>query len=101
MASRRTGKPIDVASWLINNEWQQYSSQLDNPPGKPLPVQAKKPQAQVKDFPPFYNTGFWGGDYKEPEPDSEPISFKDLRQFAEGHEITRIVIETCKDQLSK
>lgn len=101
MASRRTGQSIDVASWLINSEWQQYNSALDNPPGRPAPVQAKKPQAQTKDYPAFFNTGFWNGDSKEPDPDSEPISFRDLRQFAEGHEITRVVIETCKDQLSK
>jgi len=62
-------------------------------PGYPL-APAEPEQVRVWDFPVGVNTIYTPRSY-------EPISFEELRRLADGHDITRLAIETRKDQLEK
>ncbi len=62
-------------------------------PGYPLaPVDPE--QTRVWDFPVGVNTIYTPRSY-------EPVSFEELRRLADAHDITRLAIETRKDQLEK
>src|SRR5579864_800568 len=62
-------------------------------PGYPLaPVEPE--QVRVWDFPVGVNTIYTPRSY-------EPVSFDELRRLAEAHDITRLAIETRKDQLER
>jgi hypothetical protein len=100
MATRR-GTPIgDLATALVQNEWNKFrTSGAFMPAGDPPPVQTRGP-ARVLDYPVLYNTMTGNGIGMEPDSNIK-MTFKDLRRFADEHEITRTVIETCKDQLCK
>lgn len=62
-------------------------------PGDP-PVPAYTEALRLWDFPVGINTVY------EPRTD-EPVSFSELRALADRHDITRLAIETRKDQLEK
>ena len=62
-------------------------------PGYPLaPLEPER--VRVWDYPVGVNTIYTPRSY-------EPISFEELRRLAEAHDITRLAIETRKDQLEK
>src|SRR5580704_2862057 len=62
-------------------------------PGYPLaPLEPE--QVRVWDYPVGVNTIYTPRAY-------EPISFEELRRLAESHDITRLAIETRKNQLEK
>ncbi len=58
----------------------------------PVPPEAEK--VRTWDFPVGVNTIYTPRAY-------EPVSFAELRALADGHDITRLAIETRKDQLEK
>jgi HK97 family phage portal protein len=62
-------------------------------PGYPL-VPPERERVRVWDFPVGYNTIYTPRGY-------EPTGFHELRALAENHDITRLVIETRKDQIEK
>src|SRR5690348_1463242 len=62
-------------------------------PGYPLAPQAPE-RLRLWDFPVGVNTVYTPRAY-------EPVSFGELRALAEAHDITRLAIETRKDQLEK
>jgi HK97 family phage portal protein len=62
-------------------------------PGYPL-VPPERERIRVWDFPVGYNTIYTPRAY-------EPIGFHELRALAENHDITRLAIETRKDQIEK
>ncbi|MGH7044948.1 MAG: phage portal protein [Stellaceae bacterium] len=62
-------------------------------PGYPL-VPPERERVRVWDFPVGYNTIYTPRSY-------EPIGFYELRALAENHDITRLAIETRKDQIEK
>lgn len=62
-------------------------------PGYPL-VPPERERVRVWDFPVGYNTIYTPRSY-------EPIGFDELRALAESHDITRLAIETRKDQIEK
>src|SRR5918997_1791511 len=62
-------------------------------PGEP-PAPAYPEALRLWDFPIGINT------VSHPRPD-EPVSFAELRALADSHDITRLAIETRKDQLEK
>jgi HK97 family phage portal protein len=62
-------------------------------PGYPL-VPPERESVRVWDFPVGYNTIYTPRAY-------EPIGFHELRALAENHDITRLAIETRKDQIEK
>src|SRR5205823_5384545 len=62
-------------------------------PGTPL-VPTEPERTRVFDFPVGVNTILMPRAY-------EPVSFTELRALAEAHDITRLAIETRKDQLEK
>jgi HK97 family phage portal protein len=62
-------------------------------PGYPL-VPPERERVRVWDFPVGYNTIYTPRAY-------EPIGFHELRALAENHDITRLAIETRKDQIEK
>ena len=62
-------------------------------PGYPL-VPPERERVRVWDFPVGYNTIYTPRSY-------EPIGFYELRGLAENHDITRLAIETRKDQIEK
>ncbi|HEX3884760.1 MAG TPA: phage portal protein [Stellaceae bacterium] len=62
-------------------------------PGYPL-VPTDPAQVRVWDFPVGLNQIYTPRAY-------EPVSFAELRALADGHDITRLAIETRKDQLEK
>ena len=62
-------------------------------PGYPL-VPPESERVRVWDFPVGYNTIYTPRSY-------EPIGFYELRALAENHDITRLAIETRKDQIEK
>jgi HK97 family phage portal protein len=62
-------------------------------PGYPL-VPPERERVRVWDFPVGYNTIYTPRSY-------EPISFHELRALADHHDITRLAIETRKDQIEK
>ncbi len=96
-------KPAPVASY----SWGGFGSQNDitryrqvfQPdqgifsPGYPL-VPPERERLRVWDFPVGYNTIYTPRAY-------ERIGFEELRALAEHHDITRLAIETRKDQIEK
>lgn len=74
---------------LSPEAWQQDAFS----PGEPT-APAFREALRLWDFPVGVNTIY------EPRSD-EPISFAELRALAESHDITRLAIETRKDQLEK
>src|ERR1700757_806418 len=62
-------------------------------PGYPL-VPPERERVRVWDFPVGYNTIYTPRSY-------EGIGFEELRALAENHDITRLAIETRKDQVEK
>ena len=62
-------------------------------PSYPL-VPPERERVRVWDFPVGYNTIYTPRSY-------EPIGFEELRALAESHDITRLAIETRKDQIEK
>src|ERR1700746_760659 len=62
-------------------------------PGYPL-VPTEPERVRLWDFPVGYNTTYTPRSY-------EPIGFEELRALAESHDITRLAIETRKDQIEK
>ncbi len=62
-------------------------------PGYPL-VPPERERVRLWDFPVGYNTIYTPRAY-------EPIGFHELRALAENHDITRLAIETRKDQIEK
>jgi len=62
-------------------------------PSYPL-VPSERERVRVWDFPVGYNTIYTPRSY-------EPIGFDELRALAESHDITRLAIETRKDQIEK
>src|SRR6516165_6371102 len=62
-------------------------------PSYPL-VPPERERVRLWDFPVGYNTTYTPRSY-------EPIGFDELRALAESHDITRLAIETRKDQLEK
>src|SRR5271165_6872977 len=62
-------------------------------PGYPL-VPPERERVRVWNFPVGYNTVYTPRAY-------EPIGFHELRALAENHDITRLAIETRKDQIEK
>jgi len=97
------GKRTSLASYT----WGGYGSQNDvtrfrdvfQPdqgifsPGYPL-VPPERERVRLWDFPVGYNTIYTPRAY-------EPIGFHELRALAENHDITRLAIETRKDQIEK
>lgn len=97
------GKPAPIASY----SWGGFGSQNDitqfrnvfQPdqgifsPGYPL-VPPEYERVRVWDFPVGYNTIYTPRAY-------ELIGFHELRALAENHDITRLAIETRKDQIEK
>ena len=62
-------------------------------PGYPL-VPPEHERVRVWDYPVGYNTIYTPRSY-------DPIGFHELRALAESHDITRLAIETRKDQIEK
>jgi Phage portal protein len=62
-------------------------------PGYPL-APPERERVRLWDFPVGYNTIYTPRSY-------EPIGFDELRALAENHDITRLAIETRKDQIEK
>lgn len=99
----QAGKRISLASYSwggagTQNDITQYR-QVFQPdqgifsPGYPL-VPPERERVRVWDFPVGYNTIYTPRAY-------EPIGFHELRALAENHDITRLAIETRKDQIEK
>jgi len=97
------GKRTSLASYTwgglgTQNDLTQYRDvfQPDQgifSPGYPL-VPPEHERVRVWDFPVGYNTIYTPRAY-------EPIGFDELRALAENHDITRLAIETRKDQIEK
>jgi hypothetical protein len=68
------------------------TSALFGPNNPPLPGEARR--ARVLDYPAGYNLLYRPRSY-------EPISFEELRALAQNYDITRLAIETRKDQIEK
>src|ERR1700740_2655062 len=62
-------------------------------PSYPL-VPPERERVRLWDFPVGYNTTYTPRSY-------EPIGFDELRALAESHDITRLAIETRKDQIER
>jgi hypothetical protein len=103
--ARREGKPIgDIASALMQREWMNFrSSDVFMPAGEPLKpnIETKKRNVRTFDFPALYNTLTQLPLGVEPDGDIDDYNYHEIRKFADEHEITRLVIETCKEQLCK
>jgi hypothetical protein len=92
----RKGKPIgDIATALMQTSWQNYM-----PAGKP-PKPNARGGPRTWDYPAFFNEMLGQELGVEPERDATGLDFSEIRKFADEHEVTRTVIETCKDQLTK
>lgn len=101
MPKQRTGTPIGTAAIsFMKNEWNSYNADM-NSVGKPPKVSSKTP-VRIWDVPALYNTIHQLEVGVEPE-GKDPTGFdvNSIRKFADEHEITRSVIETCKDQICK
>ena len=98
---RRTGTPIgDAALTLVRDEWNNFNGKDWMTPGRPAKIK-ERGGVRVMAYPSYYNTSSDGEEGVEPDNNAPGLSFSDLREFADTHEITRIVIETCKEQLVK
>lgn len=97
MVQTRTGTPIgNLANSLIQSAWDKYS------PG--LPAKKKGPgRPIVREYEHLHNMliGLPTGIEPDSSKDATGLSDAEIRKFADEHEITRLVIETCKDQLCK
>lgn len=101
MVNQRKGTPIGAAAIsLIQNEWNSYSADLGSV-GKPPKKSSKRP-VTTWDYPVLFNTLNQLQVGVEPN-GKDPTGFdiNEIRKFADDHEITRAVIETCKDQICK
>src|ERR1700739_4478823 len=97
------GKRTSLASytwggWGSQNDITQFrnTSQPDPgifSPGYPL-VPPEREEVRLWDYPVGYNTIYTPRSY-------EAIGFDELRALAESHDITRLAIETRKDQIEK
>ena len=97
------GKRTSLASytwggWGTQNDITQFRDvfQPDQgifSPSYPL-VPPERERVRLWDFPVGYNTIYTPRSY-------EPIGFDELRALAESHDITRLAIETRKDQIEK
>ncbi|HEU0157246.1 MAG TPA: phage portal protein [Stellaceae bacterium] len=93
--------PLASYSWGgvgTQNDVTQFSSTFQPDqgifsPGYPL-VPPEPERVRLWDFPVGYNTIYTPRSY-------EPIGFWELRALAEHHDITRLAIETRKDQIEK
>ncbi|MBV9815010.1 MAG: phage portal protein, partial [Alphaproteobacteria bacterium] len=100
---RATGKRTSLASytwggWGGQNDLTQFRSVFEPDvgifsPGYPL-APPEREKVRLWDFPVGYNTIYTPRSY-------EPIGFDELRALAECHDITRLAIETRKDQIEK
>ena len=94
-----TRTPLDVTySWGQPGLEAQFASVFQPgqgifSPGYPL-APPEPERVRLWDFPVGVNTVYTPRSY-------EPISFAELRALAEAHDITRLAIETRKDQLEK
>ena len=85
-------------SLTASYSWGQFSDVFEPDmgifsPGYPL-VPVEDERLRVWDFPVGVNAIYTPRSY-------EPVSFGELRALADGHDITRLAIETRKDQLEK
>ena len=97
------GKRTSLASytwggWGAQNDLDQFREvfqpdQAIFSPGYPLAPRQRE-QVRVWDFPAGYNTIYTPRTY-------EAVGFEELRALAENHDITRLAIETRKDQIEK
>src|ERR1700745_3144070 len=96
-------KRISLASYTWGSSWDQnditrfrdiFQPDRGNfSPSYPL-VPPEREQIRLWDYPVGYNTTYTPRSY-------EPIGFDELRALAESHDITRLAIETRKDQVEK
>jgi hypothetical protein len=97
------GAATSPAAELITHSWGQQGltqfAAVFQPgqgifsPGYPL-APPEPERVRLWDFPVGVNTVYTPRSY-------EPVSFEELRALAEGHDITRLAIETRKDQIEK
>ena len=85
-------------SWGSQNDITQFREVFQPgqgifSPSYPL-VPPERERVRLWDFPVGYNTTYTPRSY-------EPIGFAELRALAESHDITRLAIETRKDQIEK
>jgi HK97 family phage portal protein len=85
-------------SWGSQNDITQFREVFQPgqgifSPSYPL-VPPERERVRLWDFPVGYNTTYTPRSY-------EPIGFAELRVLAESHDITRLAIETRKDQIEK
>src|SRR5438105_9576413 len=98
-----SGKRISLASYTWGGSGAQNGvGQFDEvfqpghgifSPGYPL-IPTQPEPVRLWDFPVGYNTVYTPRSY-------EPVGFDELRALAESHDITRLAIETRKDQIEK
>ena len=97
------GKRTSLASytwggWGSQNDVTQFRNVFEPDPGIFSPgyplVPPEPEKVRLWDFPVGYNTIYTPRSY-------EPIGFDELRALAECHDITRLAIETRKDQIEK
>lgn len=82
-------------SLVASSVWGQQFAAADSvfSPGQPL-VPPQPQSVRLWDFPVGVNTIYTPRAY-------EPVTFAELRALADSHDITRLAIETRKDQLEK
>src|SRR6516162_4585110 len=84
--------------WGTQNDITQFSQVFQHDqgifsPGYPL-VPPERERVRLWDFPVGYNTTYTPRSY-------ENIGFAELRALADSHDITRLAVETRKDQIEK
>jgi HK97 family phage portal protein len=94
----RTSASYSWAGWGSQNDLTQFRNVFQPgqgifSPGYPL-TPPERERVRLWDFPVGYNTLFTPRSY-------EAIGFEELRALAENHDITRLAIETRKDQIEK
>jgi hypothetical protein len=101
MVKQREGTPIgNEAISFIQNEWNSYNANMESV-GRP-PKKSSKIPVRTWDVPSLFNTIHQLDVGIEPEgKDPTGMGISEIRRFADEHEITRAVIETCKDQICK
>jgi HK97 family phage portal protein len=95
---RRTTASYSWGGWGSQNDLTQFRNVFQPgqgifSPGYPL-TPPEREWVRLWDFPVGYNTLFTPRSY-------EAIGFEELRALAENHDITRLAIETRKDQIEK
>lgn len=101
---RPQGTPIgNLANSMISDYWNRFNTSGEfMPPGLPPPVQAKVSRPRIWDYSPLFNMMQGLSIGVEPEgKDATDYDINEIRRFADEHEITRLAIETCKDQICK